>query len=612
MTSHTRSSSRAREELERRVREQAQQRPSGVHGKSSAQRAAAARHSRARHRAQQRRFRARRLRRRGPIRASARVTRPGAASSRELLGTAQQRARRASHFATSSLCSARMPVRVTASGAAIDAPCRRLGIGGGPDTGDGRHDAVEPRSLIAVGRLLIGRRGCGVQVGRRPAAAAPGRRRGRRCAARRGSGAQDRQRFGLGDCRPGRRHAGAHRRPARGDPARRGRGQQDFVLKEAAKTTAFFNSEHERPVGPTFIFSPGVEAPEGSSIKVSIRVANVPEGWGKPSIAYEYAAGAMVGAEDAEHTKWQYEDAELQGGKVEADAAGAQRLPPAVRDDEPGSAVAKKLTVRAQRAMPEAWRHPLGSVHSRRFCSLGIALLTVNGCALPIIGATQRTTPERAQSHARRRRTRARSAAHGASAARRADRGALLRRRSRPLACAFERVDAADALRRRDAGAPARAARRRGGRDPRQRRRRTRCSTAGSRSRCSSWAPGAAAGRRRRHRALLDLPAARAHRRATGASAATRAGSRSTPRAFTSQNGTVLDVLTDWEGRERGSAPCPRRPDEAWPSRLLRGVVCEAVEHSLFQVVLTPHHDRAHDNHVHLELKPEVGWTYVR
>ena len=40
---------------------------------------------------------------------------------------------------------------------------------------------------------------------------------------------------------------------------------------------------------------------------------------------------------------------------------------------------------------------------------------------------------------------------------------------------------------------------------------------------------------------------------------------------FHLDNGEVLDVLTDWEDRERGSAPCPRRPDESWPSRLLRG-----------------------------------------
>lgn len=81
---------------------------------------------------------------------------------------------------------------------------------------------------------------------------------------------------------------------------------------------------------------------------------------------------------------------------------------------------------------------------------------------------------------------------------------------------------------------------------------------------------------------------------------------------FHMHNGEVLDVLTDWEDRDRGGAPCPQRPDEPWSSRVLRGVVCDAVENNLFQVVLTPHHDRAHENHVHLEIRPEVDWTYVR
>ena len=81
---------------------------------------------------------------------------------------------------------------------------------------------------------------------------------------------------------------------------------------------------------------------------------------------------------------------------------------------------------------------------------------------------------------------------------------------------------------------------------------------------------------------------------------------------FHLMQGGTIDVLTDWEERDRGGAPCPLRANEAAPSRLLRGVVCDAVAHNLFQVVLTPHHDRAHENHVHLELKPEVSWTYVR
>jgi hypothetical protein len=44
----------------------------------------------------------------------------------------------------------------------------------------------------------------------------------------------------------------------------------------------------------------------------------------------------------------------------------------------------------------------------------------------------------------------------------------------------------------------------------------------------------------------------------------------------------------------------------------MRGVICAAVQRDLFQVVLTPHHDAAHANHVHLEIRPGVDWTYVR
>jgi hypothetical protein len=96
-------------------------------------------------------------------------------------------------------------------------------------------------------------------------------------------------------------------------------GGEEFVLKDAPNTTAFFNSEHERPVGPTFIFSPDVHAPEGRSIRVSIPLASYPAGWGDVSIAFEYPAGEMVGAEDSEHTKWQYEDGKLSGGRAVAE-----------------------------------------------------------------------------------------------------------------------------------------------------------------------------------------------------------------------------------------------------------------------------------------------------
>ncbi len=94
---------------------------------------------------------------------------------------------------------------------------------------------------------------------------------------------------------------------------------QEFVLREATKTTAFLNSEAERPIGPIFIFSPELEAPEGQSIRVSLPLAGFPQGWGEPSISYEYIVGEMVGAENAQHTRWDYADARLSGGRLVAD-----------------------------------------------------------------------------------------------------------------------------------------------------------------------------------------------------------------------------------------------------------------------------------------------------
>ena len=92
---------------------------------------------------------------------------------------------------------------------------------------------------------------------------------------------------------------------------------QDFVLKLAQKTTAFFNKESERPLGPTFSCAPDLDSP-GAPIRISFPLASLPDGWGEPSIAYEVAEGEVVGGEDSTRTKWQYERAALSGGRVVA------------------------------------------------------------------------------------------------------------------------------------------------------------------------------------------------------------------------------------------------------------------------------------------------------
>ena len=78
------------------------------------------------------------------------------------------------------------------------------------------------------------------------------------------------------------------------------------------------------------------------------------------------------------------------------------------------------------------------------------------------------------------------------------------------------------------------------------------------------------------------------------------------------EDGTRLDVLSDWSSRERGAPPCTHPPDEQGPSAVLRRIVCRAITDELFQVVVSPHHNDAHANHVHLEVRPEVTWRSIQ
>lgn len=80
--------------------------------------------------------------------------------------------------------------------------------------------------------------------------------------------------------------------------------------------------------------------------------------------------------------------------------------------------------------------------------------------------------------------------------------------------------------------------------------------------------------------------------------------------ALALDEGGELDVLNGWEARDAGADPCASYAESEASARL-RGAICAAVRAQIFQVVLTPHHDRAHQNHVHLELVPGVAWSYV-
>ena len=155
-----------------------------------------------------------------------------------------------------------------------------------------------------------------------------------------------------------------------------------------------------------------------------------------------------------------------------------------------------------------------------------------------------------------------------------------------------------------------------------------------------AWAPvlRAAGVDRIRH---LSAYRAGAVVRSTGKPSGHSRGLAFDPRFFDREHGEPLDVLEGWQPRQRGADPCAGYPRskgeqseaeqsgetgedeaatrataeamEAAPvdARLLRSLVCEAIERELFQVVVTPHHDEPHANHVHLELVAEVDWIWT-
>jgi hypothetical protein len=80
---------------------------------------------------------------------------------------------------------------------------------------------------------------------------------------------------------------------------------------------------------------------------------------------------------------------------------------------------------------------------------------------------------------------------------------------------------------------------------------------------------------------------------------------------FEMSDGRTLSVLDDWTNRARGADPCQAWPDAA-NGRLLREIVCEAAARGLFQVVVTPHYNDAHGNHVHLEIDQQAASLWIR
>ena len=87
-----------------------------------------------------------------------------------------------------------------------------------------------------------------------------------------------------------------------------------------------------------------------------------------------------------------------------------------------------------------------------------------------------------------------------------------------------------------------------------------------------------------------------------------RALSIDVARVKTRRYGT-LDVKYDWHNREHGASPCEYATRE---DGKLRSLVCTTAKQKLFAVILTPHFNRDHHDHLHIEIKPNRNYVVLK
>jgi hypothetical protein len=81
-------------------------------------------------------------------------------------------------------------------------------------------------------------------------------------------------------------------------------------------------------------------------------------------------------------------------------------------------------------------------------------------------------------------------------------------------------------------------------------------------------------------------------------------------RWFTFSNGTVVDVLEDYE-RHSKKPPCSDNP-KSEKAKFLKNFACRLHQQKLFNVMLTPNANKAHRNHFHFDITPNATWYIIR
>ena len=102
------------------------------------------------------------------------------------------------------------------------------------------------------------------------------------------------------------------------------RGTTEVIFKNAPRTTAFKDADvrGDDPIGPIVLLSPGIHAPEGASIVVSIPFSAIPEGYSEKGLYLAHEEKSQLQrqfAEDTIVTTWDYTKARIISGRAVAE-----------------------------------------------------------------------------------------------------------------------------------------------------------------------------------------------------------------------------------------------------------------------------------------------------
>ena len=80
---------------------------------------------------------------------------------------------------------------------------------------------------------------------------------------------------------------------------------------------------------------------------------------------------------------------------------------------------------------------------------------------------------------------------------------------------------------------------------------------------------------------------------------------------FKSRQYGELNVKYDWTD-QRHINPCINSSNSSQELKLLRAIVCKTANKQLFAMILTPHYNKAHHDHLHIELRPSLRRLVLR